>query len=403
MSVIFNKVITLIFFILFAYQGLYILISLFGKRKEEKKEISLHRFAVLICARNERKVIGELLESIGRQTYPKEYVQVYVMADNCDDDTAAIARDHGAAVYERKDTVRKGKGYALQELLEEVPDDYDACIVFDADNVLDPHYLEAMNQSFSQGHEIITGYRNSKNYDSNWISAGYSLWFLRENRFLNKARYLLGVSCAVSGTGFLFSREVLQNWDYHTLTEDLEFTVDQVCRGRRIAFCEDAVLYDEQPVLFMQSFHQRMRWAKGFLQVFLKDGGRLLKGVGRGNFSCFDMLNTLTSAYGLSVLTLIVNVLTLLGMILAEEPLVPFLMSLGKGLMRAYIGMYLIGLLTTLTEWKKIRTSSINKILYTFTFPLFMATYLPIAVCALFTEVQWTPIEHSISMRHENV
>ena len=90
-------------------------------------------------------------------------------------------------------------------------------------------------------------------------------------------------------------------------------------------------------------------------------------------------------------------------MILAEEPLVPFLMSLRKGLMRAYIGMYLIGLLTTLTEWKKIRTSSIYKILYTFTFPLFMATYLPIAVCALFTEVQWTPIEHSISMRHENV
>ena len=117
-------------------------------------------------------------------------------------------------MYERFNQVRVGKGYALQELLEHLEQDYprgfDGYFVFDADNILAPNYVEAMNRTFSDGHEIITSFRNSKNYGDNWISAGYALWFLRESRYLNHARFLLGTSCAVSGTGFLFSRQVLE-------------------------------------------------------------------------------------------------------------------------------------------------------------------------------------------------
>lgn len=173
-----------------------------------------NRYAVLICARNEQRVIGDLIASLRGQTYSQGLLSIFVLADNCTDDTAMVARVAGANVYERFNQVQVGKGYALQELLEHLEQDYpqgfDGYFVFDADNILAPNYVEAMNRTFSDGHDIVTSFRNSKNYGDNWISAGYALWFLRESRYLNHARFLLGTSCAVSGTGFLFSRRVLE-------------------------------------------------------------------------------------------------------------------------------------------------------------------------------------------------
>ena len=226
-----------------------------------------------------------------------------------------VARGAGAHVYERFNQVRVGKGYALQELLEHLEQDYprgfDGYFVFDADNILAPNYVEAMNRTFSDGHEIVTSFRNSKNYGDNWISAGYALWFLRESRYLNHARFLLGTSCAVSGTGFLFSRQVLEEtgpWPFHLLTEDIQFSVDQVTRGRKIAFCPEAVLYDEQPTTFRQSWNQRLRWSKGYLQVFRGYGAKLLRGAARGSFSCYDMAAAIMPAFVLSATAIVCNV-----------------------------------------------------------------------------------------------
>lgn len=163
-------------------------------------------------------------------------------------------------VYTRFNREKVGKGYALEQLLlhieEDYPKVYDGFFVFDADNVLDCRFVEEMNRTFSDGYEVVTSYRNSKNYGDNWISAGYALWFIRESRYLNNSRMLLGTSCAVSGTGFLFSRQVMEStngWKFHLLTEDIEFSVHHILQGRKIGFCADAVLYDEQPVTFRQS------------------------------------------------------------------------------------------------------------------------------------------------------
>ncbi|MBQ3401619.1 MAG: glycosyltransferase, partial [Lachnospiraceae bacterium] len=277
-------------------------------------------YAVLICARNEETVIRDLIESLKAQTYPQRRLHIFVLADNCTDRTADIARAAGARVYTRENQEQVGKGYALEELLmylhEDHPAGFDGYFVFDADNLLAPDYIARMDRMFAEGHEIITSYRNSKNYGSNWISAGYALWFLRESRYLNHARYLLGTSCAVSGTGFAFSRAVAEEvagWPYHLLTEDIEFSIDQITHGRKIAFCEDAVLYDEQPVTFGQSVRQRMRWVRGYLQVFRGYGGRLFAGIARGDFSCYDMIMNIFPAFILSAASIAVNaVLTIL-------------------------------------------------------------------------------------------
>ena len=115
---------------------------------------------------------------------------------------------------------------------------FDGYIVLDADNVLDRDFILHMNETFSAGHDIVTCYRSSKNYGDNWISAGYALWFLRESRYLNGARSRLGSGCGVSGTGFLFSQTVLDaqggGWPFHLLTEDIEFTINNVTLGMKV-------------------------------------------------------------------------------------------------------------------------------------------------------------------------
>ena len=394
--------ITLIFILRVSYQLLFYIVSLFARKKEKQFEFRYHRYAVLICARNEETVIADLLESINRQSYPKEHFQVFVMADNCRDATAEIADKHGATVYVRYNDRLVGKGYALEELLKNIEMDYgdvfDGYMVFDADNILKEDYIEQMNISYCQGNRIIAGYINSKNYDSNWISAGYSLFLLKKNRYLNNARYLLGLSCAINGTGFLFDKKLTGNWNYHTLTEDIELSVDQACRHNRIAYCEKAVLYDEQPTSFRQSFYQRLRWAKGYLQVIRKYTSSLIQGIIEGDFSCYDMLNTVLSAYGFSMISMLVSVIEFCALLYLGINVIPYIRTILTGLIRAYLAVYAAGLLTTVTEWNKIRASSFHKILYTFTFPLFLATYIPIAFYALFARVSWVPIRHTLSV-----
>ena len=401
-----NAVISALFFICYTYQFFYIPLVLLKKRQPQPSPAAAHRYAVLIAARNEENVIAGLLDSLKAQTYDMSLVTVFVAADNCTDSTAAIARSHGAVVYERFNHLNVGKGYALDFLLQHVgadyPEGFDGYFVFDADNLLAPDYIERMNETFSAGNEIVTSYRNSKNFGDNWISAGYALWFLRESRYLNCARNLLGASGAVGGTGFLFSRRVLEEsggWHFFLLTEDIEFSVHHITDGEVIAICEDAVLYDEQPTDFRQSCRQRLRWAKGYIQVFQRYGGKLLKGAARGSWSCFDMSMAIMPAFVLTCISILANV-TLAGIGLAEGAGLWFAMrSLLECLGSIYLTLLVIGTVTTVTEWKQIHAPAWQKVMYTFSFPLFMFTYIPISFAALFMKVEWKPIYHGAPAR----
>lgn len=402
---IINFTIAVLFTVCYAYQFFYLVVP-FLKKDKPHGPVRYHRYAVLISARNEEAVIGHLLESIRRQDYPADLITTFVVADNCTDATARVARKHGAAVYERFNSLEVGKGYALDFLLQRIRRDYgevfDGFFVFDADNLLEPDYVTQMNRSFSDGCEIITSYRNSKNYGDNWISAGYALWFLREAEFLNHARMLLGTSCGVSGTGFLFSRRVLEKhggWHFYLLTEDIEFTVANVLAGERVCYCKDAVIYDEQPVTFRQSCRQRMRWARGYLQVFQAYGGRLLRGIGRRNgFACFDMAMSIMPAIVLTVVGLCTNAAVAVLGVLAGQSLWIAIWSMLEMLVHTYLLMFFLGAVAAVTQWKQIHTTTAKKVLYLFTFPLFMLTYIPISLAAIFKRVEWKPIEHKVSI-----
>lgn len=400
-----NFIIAAVFFICYAYQFFYIPAALI-KKDEPHKEEKKHRFAVLVCARNEEAVIAGLINSIHRQTYDRNLIRIFVMADNCTDNTASAARNAGATVYKRNNPNLVGKGYALEALLKNIERDYprnyfDGFFVFDADNVLDKNYIAEMNRTFSDGNDIITSYRDSKNYGDNWISAGYALWFLRESRYLNHARMLLGTSCAVSGTGFFFSRRILEKnggWNFHLLTEDIEFTVHNIVNGEKVAFCPKAVLYDEQPTSFRQSWRQRLRWAKGYLQVYGKYGKDLAKGIARGDFSCFDMAMAIMPAAVLTAVSVVINSCVAAVTLAGGGNVTPILISLGESVLNVYLTLLLLGGITTVTEWKMIHTSAVKKVFYIFTFPLFMLTYIPISFAAIFAKVEWKPISHSVNV-----
>lgn len=400
-----NFTVAVLFTLCYAYQFLYLPIPML-KQDKPHRPVQYHNYAVLISARNEEAVLGHLLQSLRRQDYPEEYMTIFVVADNCSDTTAQVARQHGAVVYERFDHNHVGKGYALNYLLRQISRDYgpvfDGYFVFDADNLLQQDYIAQMNRTFCDGYGIVTSYRNSKNFGDNWISAGYALWFLREAEQLNHARMLLGTSCAVSGTGFLFSRQVLEyhgGWNFFLLTEDIEFTIASVLAGYTVGYCKDAMLFDEQPVTFRQSWRQRMRWAKGYLQVFRVYGGELLTGIFRGKgFARFDMAMAIMPAIALTVVALIANLGTAALCILAGQSLIPALWSVGEMLCNTYLLLLLVGSVATATQWNQIRASTGKKILYTLTFPIFMMTYIPISFSALFCKVEWKPIEHKRAM-----
>ena len=391
------------------YQIVYLVLPLLKKQRPlESKE--RRRYAILIAARNEEAVLPHLLASIRQQDYPAELISTFVVADNCTDRTAEVAEAGGAKVFRRSSTTRIGKGYALNFLLSRIDlaeglDSFDAFLIFDADNLLMPDYISQINKVCSNGFEAFCGYRNSKNFGSNWISQGYALWYLHDSCHLNQSRMLLGTTCAVNGTGFGFTRQLLQRmggWNFFTLTEDIEFSTWCATRGIRISYCRDAMVFDEQPENFIQSWRQRTRWTQGGLQVSIRYAGDLLKGLFKGPRTAYASFETATLSlwgYGMGV---ICCGIALLVTFLAERWL-----GLGKaillGLAGTYSSMFVIGALTLLTEWRRIRAATNKKVQAMFTFPLFMMTFIPIALTAVFRKFQWQPISHTVAISAEEL
>ena len=191
-------------------------------------------------------------------------------------------------------------------------------------------------------------------------------------------------------------------WKYHLLTEDIEFSVDCAIQGEKIGYSKDAVIYDEQPTTFRQSWIQRLRWSKGFYQVFGKYSKDLVKGIFKGkSFACYDMLMTIAPASLVSLTCLAMNLAFLVTALLQPHYVNTMVVLAGKSVLFAFVNFYVIlfamGVLTTITEWKQIKAPAYKKVLYTFTFPVFIFTYVPISIVALFKNVQWTPITHSVA------
>lgn len=395
-----GSVLVVITAISYFYQIAYLFVPLLVKPRQHKAE-KLHRYAILIAARNEEAVLPHLLESIARQDYPAHLITTFVVADNCTDRTAEVAAKHGARVCVRFNNTQVGKGYALQYLLQQLDrSEFDAFLIFDADNLLRPDYIRSINRVCCDGYDAFCGYRNSKNFGSNWLSACHGLLFLHESTHMNRSRMLLGTNCAVSGTGFGFTRPLLERmggWNYFTLTEDLEFSTWCASNGVRIGYSHDAVLYDEQPTVFRQSWRQRTRWAQGGIQVSFRYFGRLLRGLfrgGRTSYACFESLTLSLWGYSMAAISCAITI----AITFLTERWLGLAQALAVSLITTYASMFVIGALTLLTENRRIHGTKKQKIIALFTFPIFMMSFIPIAVSSVFRKFHWPPIAHTVAI-----
>ncbi|MCI1960190.1 MAG: glycosyltransferase family 2 protein [Clostridia bacterium] len=406
-----NIIVIIIMTAAYFYQLIYTVIGLVYKNKMPMHEdAEPHRFAALICARNESAVISEIIKSLKKQRYPSEFLDIYVLADNCTDNTAKKAERAGAFVYKRWNKQQVGKGYALDYLFKKIDMNrgikyYDGYFIFDADNIVDENFVAEMNKTYSKGYNVVTSYRNSKNFAYNWITYGYSLWFLHEARFINYPRMVLGNGCAVSGTGFLVSSKIIEEnkgWPFHLMTEDIQFSVNCAITGCKIGYCDKAIVYDEQPTTFTQSWTQRMRWAKGFYQVDTKYMAPLSKcaltAKGR-KMTCYDILMTVAPIMLFSIFFAVFNIAVAATFVTAPPLIAKIVIDRTMSFifltfLSAYIGLLIVGLLTVVSEWDRIHATSVQKLIYLPIFPLFIATYIPIALAALVMKVDWKPIHH---------
>ena len=272
----------ILFLILFLMQFLvifltcyYLILFAFGLyRRQEVKVLAPEKtFAIVVAAHNEEAVIGPLVENLARLDYPRKYYDIFVVADNCTDRTAEIARNRGAVVFSRFNMKERGKGYALEWMFRRLfmlNSKHDAIVIFDADNLVKKNYLMEMNSKLCQGHKIIQCRIDSKNPFDTWITNTFSIAFWVTNRLLQLARYNTGVlSNFLGGTGMCIDAEVLKKvgWGTTSLTEDMEFTVKALSNGIKTTWAHDTAVYDEKPLTFRQAWNQRKRWVQGHMDV----------------------------------------------------------------------------------------------------------------------------------------
>lgn len=277
------------------YYFSFFLLGLFTKKSKKTKK-ALSQFAIIVPAHNEEKVIAKLLNNLQKLNYPSHLYDIYVIADNCQDQTTNIVKNFPVNLLERNNPYEKGKGFALQYAFKKLGflkgnNKYDAAIVFDADNLVEDNFLKVMNNRLIAGEKIIQAYIDSKNPTDNWVTSTFSMMFWINDRFNLLARYNVGLSAVLMGTGMCISSQVLEEigWHTETLTEDLEYSVQALTQGIKTTFAKETKIYNEKPLSFKASCRQRLRWARGQISVTLKYVPKLLKkGVKQKSPAIFD-------------------------------------------------------------------------------------------------------------------
>lgn len=240
-------------------------------------------FAILIAARNESKVISHILDSLLIQTYSRKYYEVYVIVESEDDPTIGIVKEKGFKYFvrDRLGDGRRTKGFALQECIDYLwrnNIDYDAYMIFDADNVMDPNYLEVMNDLRQTGVQVGLGYRNFTNANTNHLTVGTSIMFSYMNQITSKGRSILFHKATLMGTGYYIDVDIIKEaggWIFTGMTEDIQLTTYCYYHDIYMSYYPLVCFYDEQSPERKTVHNQQVRWLAGYFQSrsFLKKYG----------------------------------------------------------------------------------------------------------------------------------
>ncbi|WP_152394828.1 glycosyltransferase family 2 protein [Paenibacillus guangzhouensis] len=405
-------VIMVVLQVLLAVIGVYqFSLSLAGiiKKKNKVRHEPKKTFAVLVAAHNEETVVGALVENLLKLKYPRDMYDIFVICDNCTDNTANIVRSYeGVYACERTNPTLRGKGYAIEWMLKELwkhPRQYDAIVMFDADNLASPEFLSEMNNDLCNGARVIQGYLDTKNPHDSWITAAYGVTYWYCNRLWQLSRRNLNMANFLGGTGMCFETALLKEmgWGATSLVEDLEFTARCVSRGVYPVFNYDAKVFDEKPLTFKASSRQRLRWMQGHFTVARRYFFPLLwKSIKERNLAKFDMALYTITVYTVLTTFLLSAVLWVDAAFFDGPNIMTFYQFFPPwipivSLLATCVTFILALILEGVKSWR-IYVSLI-------TFPIFLLSWWPITVYAFFTQNNktWSHTEHTRVVRLEEV
>ncbi len=246
------------------------------------------RFTLIVCARNEARVIGQLLDDLLAQEYPRDALQLLVVAHNCEDATAAVAARPGVRVIEAQ-TAQPGKRHAIRAALPHIPSDCEAIGVLDADSRVDATFLAAVAAAMEG--ETCIQVETVPQPSEGWLSHGYGLDRRARNLLWWKPRENLGLGVTASGSGFFLRASMARQLvpELHAVTEDLELTALLALAGHRVRFLSTTRIRLQEPHGLRPLVRQRARWARGHFGVARQVVPPLLARALRGDLRAADL------------------------------------------------------------------------------------------------------------------
>ncbi|MCL2212942.1 MAG: glycosyltransferase [Oscillospiraceae bacterium] len=400
--------------ILAVYGAYFLLTSLFCFRDFGKNKFTIgnhqpkHKFGILVAARNEEDVIHLLIDSIHKQNYPKELIEIFVIPNNCTDKTEEISAGLGATIIDCTTRACKSKGDAMDHAFKSLVGrtDIDAYINFDADNVVDKNFVRRMNDALCEGHVVAQGFRDAKNPKDNYLTGSYTIYFYLQNFFISTSRMYLRGSAAINGTGWMITKEAIDKYKYETttMTDDLEFTSQCAINKLKIVFVKDAITYDEHVTTFKASWYQRRRWSTGALQNLRKYYFKLFWSfVKTRNIASLD-LTLFFMAPIMQVVGIVTGIFFFVnGIILADFSSPNLLDILSAFHIGGILSGLLVGFLVNFFVCKCYgqRNGMVKAMLL---FPWFTITWIPINLSCFFNKAtKWHPIPHTTAVPIEKV
>lgn len=255
-------------------------------------------FLILIPAHNEILTLPATLKAVKalRASPTSPAPTIVVVADNCSDNTADMARAAGVKVLERFDDERRGKGQALEWAITRLLNEYDqnqfsALVVFDADTVPDQNFLKEAQNSLELGNKILQGYYDILKPSDSWRNRLLYTAFVLYNHIRPLGRASLKLSDGLRGNGMVFQREVLEQvpWSAFGLVEDIEYTNRLVFAGLSVTYVPKARVYGQAPQGRKAAATQRLRWEGGRFRQARQDIPPLLQSaIRQANFKALD-------------------------------------------------------------------------------------------------------------------
>jgi cellulose synthase/poly-beta-1,6-N-acetylglucosamine synthase-like glycosyltransferase len=337
---------------LVGYQVLLGLAAFKIRQKTEFTEVKNARFAIVIPAHNEEKMISKTIYSINGIIYPQSLYEIFVIADNCTDRTAELAKDLGAHVLERDNPKERGKGYALRWGFDKILSEhnhFDAMVVIDSDSLVSGNYLEVMNFYLQKGSRVIQSSDLVLPQPENWSSEATRIGFLLTNYVKPLGRKYFGLNMGLRGNGMCFAVDVLIKtpWQSWALTEDLEYGLILMLKGEHIDFAPEGYVWAQMPLQSANAESQRERWEQGrkhisrmYAPTFLKEAFK------RNSYSFFDVfIDLITPPFVNTMLVVLLLMVLNMGYWFYDPSKLYFLLLWGGvamlGVTHLFLGLYL--------------------------------------------------------------